>query len=107
MESNSLLIQYISIPLHFQISTTDSSMEPSRKIQRTFPPADIRNEALSVPNTDKVQPSSQTDTSIQTNSSITIEPFKSTNNITKPTVKINSHQTSVIWLFVMFRYSVI
>ncbi len=82
--------------IHFQISTTDSSMEPSRKIQRTFPPADIRNEALSVPNTDKVQPSSQTDTSIQTNSSITIEPFKSTNNITKPTVKINSHQNNVI-----------
>jgi hypothetical protein len=68
------------------ISTTDSSMEPNRKAQRTFPPADIRNEALSVPNIDKVQPSSQTDSSIQTNSSITIEPIKPTNNITKPTV---------------------
>jgi hypothetical protein len=62
-------------------------MEPSKKIQRTFPPADIRNEALSVPYVEKVQPTSQADSSIQTNSSITIEPMKPTNGITKPKVK--------------------
>lgn len=64
-------------------------MEPSRKIQRTFPPADIRDEALSVPNTlDKVQTTSQTDSSIQSKSSITFEPIKpTTNDITKPKVR--------------------
>jgi hypothetical protein len=61
-------------------------MESSKKIQRTFPPADIRNEALSIPYNEKVQPTSQTDSSIQTNSSITIEPNKPTNDITKPKV---------------------
>jgi hypothetical protein len=61
-------------------------MEPNKKIQRTFPPADIRNEALSVPSIEKVQSTSPTDSSIQTNSSITIEPIKPTNDITKPKV---------------------
>ena len=68
-------------------------MEPSRKVQRTFPPADIRNEALSVPILDKAPPPpapSQTESSIQTNSSITIEPIKSVNiDITKPKVTVN------------------
>jgi hypothetical protein len=95
IQCNVSLSKFITLSIfqsiYFQISTTDSSMEPNRKAQRTFPPADIRNEALSVPNIDKVQPSSQTDSSIQTNSSITIEPIKPTNNITKPTVKTNNH----------------
>ncbi len=71
---------------------SDSSIEPNRKIQRTFPPVDIRDEALSIPPTNnKIQSVSQADSSIQTNSSITIESIKSTDNITKPKVKINDH----------------
>lgn len=64
-------------------------MEPSRKVQRTFPPPDIRNEALSVPNFDKGGQStpSQIELPIQTNSSITIEPIKTVQiDITKPKV---------------------
>ena len=61
-------------------------MEPSKKIQRTFPPLDIRNEALTVPTIEKVQSNSQTDSSIQTNSTITIEPIKPTYDINKPKV---------------------
>ena len=80
----------------FQISTSDSSIEPSRKIQRTFPPADIRNEALSVPPLNKVQPTSQTDSSIHSNSSITIETIKPANNITKPKVKRKTIREIVI-----------
>lgn len=69
-----------------QISTTDGSMEPSKKIQRTFPPPDIRNEALSVPFLDKTQPTSQIDSQIDTNSSITIEAVQPAIDITKPKV---------------------
>lgn len=61
-------------------------MEPSRKIQRTFPPADIRDEALSVPSMERIQSTSQKESTIQTNSSITIEPNKPTNDIKKPKV---------------------
>lgn len=64
-------------------------MEPSRKIPRTFPPADIRNEALSLPSTEKAQSTCQTDSFIQTNSSITIEPVQQSNDITKPKVYWN------------------
>ena len=85
---------------------TDSSIEPSKKIQRTFPPADIRNEALSVPYIEKIQPTSQTYSSIQTNSSITIEPMKSTNDITKP--KVNSKLIErFLYEDLNFRYSFI
>lgn len=62
-------------------------MEPSRKIPRTFPPVDIRNEALSVPSGDRVQSTSQKDLPIQTNSSITIEPIKPIGDLKKPKVK--------------------
>jgi hypothetical protein len=71
------------------ISTVENSIEPSKKVQHTFPPIDIRNEALSVPTTEKTQSFSQTDSSIQTNSSITIEkiqPSVPIINITKPKV---------------------
>ncbi len=61
-------------------------MEPSKKIHRTFPPEDIRNEALSVPMNEKTPSTSQTESSIQTNSSIMIEPIKPNNDITKPKV---------------------
>lgn len=62
-------------------------MEPSRKIPRTFPPVDIRNEALSVPSGDKVQSTNQKEPSIQTNSSITIESIKPMSDLKKPKVK--------------------
>jgi len=75
-------------------------MEPNRKIQRTFPPADIRNEALSIPITnEKVQSINQTAPSIQTNSSITIEPIKPTNDITKPKVNEKTLYNISILLF--------
>lgn len=69
-------------------------MEPSKKIQRTFPPPDIRNEALSVPILEKTQTTSQTDSNIQTNSSITIEPFQSNGDITKP--RVNKTQSITV-----------
>ncbi len=68
----------------------ENSIEPSKKIQRTFPPDDIRNEALTVPTIEKTQSSSQTDSVIQTNSSITIEnvqPSPPIIDITKPKVR--------------------
>ncbi|CAF4452327.1 unnamed protein product, partial [Rotaria sp. Silwood2] len=68
------------------ISATNDSLEPSKKIQRTFPPPDIRNEALSVPIVEKIQSTCQTESSIQTNSSITIEPIQPIHDITKPKV---------------------
>ena len=69
-------------------------MEPSKKIQRTFPPADIRDEALSVPMNEKLPSTSQTESSIQTNSSITIEPIKPSNDINKPKVNIEVNHNS-------------
>jgi hypothetical protein len=68
------------------ISITESSIEPSKKIQSTFPPADIRNEALTMPTMEKSQASNQKDSSIQTNSSITIERIPPKIDITKPKV---------------------
>lgn len=74
-----------------QILTAENSIEPNKKSQRTFPPADIQNEAISGPITKKTQLFSETDSSIQTDSSITIEKIQSppmpTFNITKPKVK--------------------
>ncbi len=64
-----------------QISSTESSIEPSKKVQRTFPPADIRNEALTIPTFEKNQ------ASIQTSSSITIEKAPPKIDITKPKVR--------------------
>lgn len=67
-------------------------MEPSKKIQRTFPPPDIRQEALSVPMNEKAQSTSQTESFIQTNSSITIEPVQPAFDITKPKVNTINNQ---------------
>ncbi|CAF4173584.1 unnamed protein product, partial [Rotaria magnacalcarata] len=77
------------------ISTVNDSIEPSKKVQRTFPPADIRLEALSVPMNDKTQAMCQTDSVIQTNSSITIEPIQPIHDITKP--KVLSNITAFSW----------
>ena len=65
----------------------ETSKESNKKNQRTFPPADIRDEALSVPTKEKVSNQS----SIQTESSITIERTQPTMpkfDITKPKVRI-------------------
>ncbi|CAF3704056.1 unnamed protein product [Rotaria socialis] len=77
------------------ISTVNDSMEPSKKVQRTFPPADIRLEALSVPMNDKTQSMCQTDSVIQTNSSITIEPIQPIHDIIKP--KVLGNITAFSW----------
>ena len=65
----------------------ESSTDSTKKFQRIFPPTDIRDEALSVPTVEKSQPSSQKDSSIQSNSSITIERIAPKPDITKPKVK--------------------
>jgi len=70
-----------------QISIIESSKEPNKKVQSTFPPADIRNEALTMPTLEKSQSSNQTHSSIQTNSSITIERIPPKIDITKPKVR--------------------
>ena len=84
--------------IFFQISNNDSLVEPSRKVQRTFPPPDIRNEALSVPNFDKGQSAttSQTESSIQTNSSISFEPIRPVQiDITKPKVRRHDRSSDI------------
>jgi hypothetical protein len=64
----------------------ETSTESTKKNQRTFPPADIRDEALSIPTTGKAS----NEFSIQTDSSITIERTQSSMpkfDITKPKVR--------------------
>lgn len=66
----------------------ESSTDSTKKTQRIFPPTDIRDEALTVPKAaEKNQSSSQTNPSIQTGSSITIERPAPRLDITKPKVR--------------------
>lgn len=69
----------------------ESSTDSTKKIQRTFPPRDIRDEALTVPKAvEKSQSSGQTYPPIQTSSSITIERPAPRLDITKPKVRHRS-----------------
>ncbi|CAF3812772.1 unnamed protein product [Rotaria sordida] len=97
-ELNRTKVQEKECGIQCNILIIENSKESNKKLQRAFPPADIQYEALSVPTTEKIQSSTQTDSSIQTNSSITIEKIQSplpTIDITKP--KVLGNVTPFSW----------
>ncbi|CAF4054422.1 unnamed protein product [Rotaria sp. Silwood2] len=89
LELNRTKVQEKECGIQCNISIVENTKESNKKLQRAFPPIDIQYEALSVPTTEKFQSSTQTDSSVQTNSSITVEKIQTPVpmiHITKPKV---------------------